>query len=260
MIYGGDYGQDSQYLIGGYGDDKIFSGSDNQGDYVTIYGDQNSSVIPNDHPSDDIFDLERGLENDGDDVIDFGDNPDLSDGHYGYGMGGNDKIIGGIAPYQLLQGGDGDDKIWAINPGQSYTGGADYLYGGDGKDIIYGGQSQAFIFGDFGEFDISAGLGNIYTPSVEGDDDILYAGAPLQVMFGGGGDDKIYGYGLDETSPFPNFGGPGGLALGEWGDDKIIGSNGIDILIGDDFTPAIGTGLLLGEFDLDMFGSVEYGT
>ena len=72
-------------LFGGYGDDRIFSGSDNQGDYIQIYGDHGFDAIPEDHPSYGIWDDERGLANDGDDLIDFGDNPDIGDGHYGYG-------------------------------------------------------------------------------------------------------------------------------------------------------------------------------
>jgi len=49
----------------------------------------------------------------------------LGDSIYGYGtaigQGGNDKIMGGLKTgggYQYLYGGDGDDKLWTVNPGQ----------------------------------------------------------------------------------------------------------------------------------------------
>ena len=86
---------------------------------------------------DDEFNLLYGAANDGDDLIDFGDSPDAGN-FYGFGQGGNDKIFGGLVASQQLYGGDGDDKIWAINPGQSNAGNDSYLYGGDDDDIIYG--------------------------------------------------------------------------------------------------------------------------
>ena len=49
-------------------------------------------------------------------------------------------MFGGLVDEQKLYGGDGDDKIWAINPGQTNIGNSSYLYGGDDDDIIYGSQ------------------------------------------------------------------------------------------------------------------------
>lgn len=71
----------------------------------------------------------RGLPNDGDDIINIGNNPDLS---YVYvlGQGGNDKIIGGLSmdnTYEYLYGGDGDDKMWA-NDVHEYEANGDYQY------------------------------------------------------------------------------------------------------------------------------------
>jgi len=62
----------------------------------------------------------RGRPDDGDDLIDLGDSPDVGSYTYGFGQGGNDKIIGGASPYQYLYGGLGDDKMWSMNPGQQH--------------------------------------------------------------------------------------------------------------------------------------------
>lgn len=117
VIYGGDNASAPVQIVGGYGDDKIFSGADGA-ILVLIYGDLVEEVIPNDHPSYGTFDKFQGLENDGDDLIDFLDNPEVSVGLYAYGQGGDDKILGGISVANYLHGGDGDDKVWALNPGQ----------------------------------------------------------------------------------------------------------------------------------------------
>ena len=67
----------------------------------------------------DTYDVLRGQPSDGDDVIEIGDN---FGGTYifAFGQGGNDKIIGGVSSTgaEKLYGGDGDDKVWAMNPGQ----------------------------------------------------------------------------------------------------------------------------------------------
>ena len=61
---------------------------------------------------------ENGLNiNDGDDIIDVGNNN--TDVRV-FGQAGNDKLIGGYGPSQVdrLYGGSGDDKIWLVNPEQ----------------------------------------------------------------------------------------------------------------------------------------------
>jgi hypothetical protein len=117
VIYGGSGNIGRQFLVGGYGDDKIITGSNNQGIYVTVYGDHYN---PNsDNPLSDDWNFKRGQPNDGDDVIDLGNNPLLTNYQDAYGQGGNDKILGGIGTRQYLYGGDGDDKIWVHNPGQT---------------------------------------------------------------------------------------------------------------------------------------------
>ena len=93
---------------------------------VLVYGDM---ADPNDFAGMKIPDGGDGLplveypltfnKNDGDDLIDVGDN-NLRVGVFG--QGGNDKIIGGWGTGQLdkLYGGTGDDKIWMVNPEQRH--------------------------------------------------------------------------------------------------------------------------------------------
>jgi len=114
FIYGGDSGTGVQELTGGYGDDKLIGGSNIAG-ITMIYGDHREGNI---EIPDDEWDKFTGAMNDGDDLIDFGDSPDAAVVAKGFGQGGNDKVIGGLRTgVQFLYGGDGDDKIWAINPG-----------------------------------------------------------------------------------------------------------------------------------------------
>lgn len=152
----------------------IYTGSDNNGDYVYVVGDlygEGSLIDAAD------FDLERGRENDGDDIIDVGDNNTVSDYVGVYSQGGNDKVIGGIghagAGLEYLYGGDGDDKIWAHNPGQFEDDGSNYLFGNNGNDIIYGSQGADDIYGDW---DPSAYDAELYFGDTEGGNDILYTG------------------------------------------------------------------------------------
>ena len=191
-----------------YGDNRAYSEEDNEGNYGSFYN--------------------YGVEGDGDDIIDVGEN-------YGvtlkiYGQGGNDKIIGSLqgedGGSEYLSGGAGDDKIWAHNPGQYDSESADlynYMYGDEGNDILYGSNRRDYIHGD--NYDIteygSYGDGRTY-------DDIIYSGASdtegvYDYIYGGKGDDKIYGE------------GKGGIyAYGEWGDDLIHGTEGNDDIYGDD--------------------------
>jgi Ca2+-binding RTX toxin-like protein len=130
-------------------------------------------------------------------------------------------VIGGLRTgAQYLFGGDGDDKVWAINPGQ-VTENASMLSGGDDDDILYGSEGIDYLFGDFGE------PGGTDTDGAIGGDDIIYTGRSSasngDYVYAGWGDDKVYGQGQGDH-----------LLLGSWGDDQIWGSDGDDILFGDD--------------------------
>ena len=80
MIYGGDNGAGDQYLIGGYGDDTIIAGNNTGGDYVYAYGDQKEATLsPYVLPDGSSWSKFRGAPDDGDDIIQMGDHPDIGE-------------------------------------------------------------------------------------------------------------------------------------------------------------------------------------
>jgi len=160
-----------------------------------------------------------GRENDGDDIINLGDS---SGNKYAaaFGQGGNDKIIGGIDQKDYMYGGDGDDKIWANAPGRDESAGLEnFMYGNNGADILYGAAGFDKLHGDWA----------VDHPNEhEGGNDIIYTGESTAAnagdyVWGGVGDDKIYGQGVGEDRMY-----------GGAGDDKIWGGDGDDYLLGDD--------------------------
>ena len=86
-IYGSNNLTNGQFIAGGTYDDMIWSGS-NIGVSVQIYGD---NPVNTGDPAD-TYDPDGLNKNDGDDVIDVGDNNETVAVQ---GQGGNDKIIGG---------------------------------------------------------------------------------------------------------------------------------------------------------------------
>ena len=214
VIYGGSGNYGNTLLVGGYGDDRIISGSDNQGEYLSVYGDL---FMPNSNTSVEDYDEFGGQPNDGNDLIDLGENPELTGQQKAFGQGGNDKILGGVGTTQDLYGGDGDDKIWAVNPGQYQTmNEKSDIFGGEGNDIIYGSNKKENLYGDDTADDDTTG------------DDIIYTGVSVEAAdgsygYGGRGNDNIYGQGVGDDE-----------LVGGWGDDLIFGGEGEDDLWGDD--------------------------
>ena len=152
------------------------------------------SLVPADHPnypSGDAYGIiqKEGLPNDGDDLLDLGDS-DFSDSiiNYAYGQGGNDKILGGRASEQRIHGGNGDDKIWAVNPGQFQTiaDSADttitHAYGGNGNDIIYGAPHDPSD--TFGNERLYGQDGDGFENSEVDGDDIIYTGDSVAANVG----------------------------------------------------------------------------
>ena len=88
--------------------------------------------------------------NDGDDIIHIGNG---NTNVYGWGQGGNDKLIGGYGPAQLekLYGGSGDDKIWMVSPENralDIAASSNFAYGGIGDDFVYGTDAGDRLAGD----------------------------------------------------------------------------------------------------------------
>lgn len=82
MLYGGDNGTKGQYLVGGYGDDKIFSGHNISGVGPSKSNTPSRVIVLGDAYGDftygaDADEKHRGRENDGDDLIDIGDTEEL---------------------------------------------------------------------------------------------------------------------------------------------------------------------------------------
>lgn len=172
----GEDGGAFNIVKGGLGDDKILGGNNfGTDDSVTTYGSDTlangSQILLGGDTLPSIYgfgaseygfrpDIEDAVHSEvnGDDFIDLGDNNYVN---YGFGGGGNDKIIGGglYTLDQFLFGGDGDDKIFTINPSQrgtaldAYGAGGNYgrAYGNKGMDKLYGSDRNEYLFGD-GEY------------------------------------------------------------------------------------------------------------
>lgn len=238
VIYGGNNGTNGQLLVGGKGDDKIFSGtgmndpedsSDDEG--INVFGD--NYIYEDSEGVEDLQTRKRGADGDGDDLIDIGDSPGYDQGINAYGMGGNDKIIGSIgSEKEFLWGGDGDDKIWAENPGQIETeNDSNTLVGGNGADIIYGSIKRDYLHGDWLNDNGAEDFDSDDENDLEGGNDIIYTGVqndgPGDKVYGGFGDDKLYGQGEARH-----------ILYGEYGDDQIWGGDGDDFIWGDDYSEA----------------------
>ena len=236
-IYGGDNGTGAQNLAGGYGNDRIIAGSgfSGAGAVIRVFGD----LYRNDLVS---YSRRQGSPNDGDDIIDLGDSPDIvGGGQRAFGQGGNDKIFGGlVGTNERLYGGDGDDKLWAENPGQvETTADANWIFGNNGNDIIYGSVKRDRLYGDWARDGSETTIINDARPipgklDTQGGDDIIYTGVSIDAAYatggdfvhGGWGNDKIYGQGIA-----PHW------LNGEFGDDFIVGGDGGDYIYGDDYNP-----------------------
>ena len=161
---------------------------------------------------------------------------------------GNDIVdLRGVASVADVEGGDGNDTLYA---GTSGRGAGSVYRGGAGDDTLTGMlEEEATVavddefYGDAGADTLTGNEGNDVLDGGDGAD-VIYGNGGNDTLTGGGGNDRIYGdIGTDSIT-----GGAGADALdggddNDWieggdGNDQITGGRGDDQLIGgagDDF-------------------------
>ena len=150
-----------------------------------------------------------------------------------YGYGGNDYLFGG-AGADVLYGGDGSDYL-------SGGDGADVLYGGVGNDTLHGGDGVDTIYGGAGLdiLDYSDETRALYislsNPNeqlvTDADGETVDVIGGIDGVYGGSGDDTIYGYDDSSTNPDDAY---TNIFYGNGGNDLILGHGGNDIIYGGD--------------------------
>ncbi|MDD3021985.1 MAG: Ig-like domain-containing protein [Alphaproteobacteria bacterium] len=189
-------------------------------------------------------------------------------------LGGGDDALFGTEVREIVDGGAGDDQIYAYS-------GDDDLYGGEGNDTLNGGQGNDYLDGGDGLFDradysgagegvivnllegtAQDGFGTVDTlvniEDVAGsqfDDIITGDDGALSYLYGGDGNDQIYGLGgIDNI-----FAGNGDDILdGGAGNDYLDGGLGNDTYI---FNPGDGEDIITdsgGEDTLHVGGGLTY--
>lgn len=147
--------------------------------------------------------------------------------------GDGDDIVYALEGANRIDGGNGDDRIQVLI-GAASAAGSDTLVGGGGNDTINAGSHGATVYGD----DIAGLLSG---------DDRLYGGAGDDSLYGGGGSDTLTGNGGTDLLD----GGAGNDALvgngilnGGAGNDSLTGNGTLN---GDDGNDILsGTGVLYG--------------
>ena len=235
----GDIDDGQDYLKGGGGDDVLFGGSD----VDRLEGNSGTDYLDGGAGND--FDLSGGA---GDDVVRGGAGNDVLHGQSGidqvYGDAGDDQVFGDAGDGQVqvgqrLFGGSGRDNLFAYAPAINSIGAfnnqtllvGDQLFGDGGGDFLHGNARQELLVGGSGN-DVIIGdefVGNTYQThaqrgigtesDVNGADDSLFGGSGEDQLYGGGGDDTIFGgSGTDHIE-------------GQDGSDVQYGGAGIDIFI-----------------------------
>ena len=201
------------------------------------------------------IDLLRGGS--GNDTIEGGHGPDSL-----YGDQGDDRIEGGAGDDVLrggrgddtLDGGDGEDTIRSDRDDDLILGsaGADYINGGDGHDTVDYSDSprQGGLLGFLLLYDgVQVAVGNpaLIVPGIGGhaegdilvnvesvigsahddwiavDDVSIFGATTAHEVYGGGGDDELWGYGRDYLN-----GGPGNDTLATQVGGTAFGGPGAD--------------------------------
>lgn len=173
----------------------------------------------------------------GPDVINFrplGDSDDR-----GFGLGGLDRLLGGLGD-DFLRGGAGNDTLFGDAGNDRLYGdeGVDSLTGGTGNDRLLGGAGNDLLYGNSGNDRLYGEGGNDFLAGGAGDDH-LYGGLgadKFEFKFGSGRDivydfkdniDTLYidrAYGFNSVQQVLQFasssGGDSAIDLSKTGDDS----------------------------------------
>lgn len=133
------------------------------------------------------------------------------------GGAGNDRITGSSLS-EDLQGGDGQDSIFA-------NGGNDTCLGGNGNDSIVGGDGTDSLDGGRGNDSLVGGDGNDLITG-HGDNDFINGQAGNDTLLGGDGNDYILGGAGNDLCAGEADDGSGDTVNGQGGSDTVLGSDG----------------------------------
>jgi len=133
---------------------------------------------------------------------------------------GDDVLTGAPLPGDVLDGGDGDDRLAARD-------GDDELLPGPGADVIDGGPGIDHVSFAYATAAVSADLAAPGPSDPTGEGDAMTA---VESVAGGGGDDVLLGSDGDS------------LLVGGEGDDRLDGRGGRDVIVGGLGTDAIDGG------------------
>ncbi|MBW4666322.1 MAG: hypothetical protein KME60_02475 [Cyanomargarita calcarea GSE-NOS-MK-12-04C] len=138
------------------------------------------------------------------------------------GTSGKDFLVGNRFSDSVIDGRDGDDRIFGgfVNDILYGDAGNDFVDGGNGDDILYGGDGNDNIFGKLGNDFLDGGTSNDLLDGSLGDDqldggdgnDQLTGGSGNDILLGGNGIDSLTGAGGNQTGGTPQqdilIGGP----------------------------------------------------